>query len=209
MKTDQIVIRSDGSGFEEALQQVEKLAVYNGLSHKQTLRLRLLAEEMTGMLRTIVGDCASKFWIETKGEQYSLHLATKTRMSEDLREELLKTSTSGENEAAKGFMGMLRDIYFRMTEPVDNNLPPMYEYGTMHSDTSSFEAPVGVRMHMAMATWSLQTYRDSVEQNREAAEEAWDELEKSITAKLADEIRIFINGDSVEMVIDKKLPKER
>lgn len=205
MKTDHIVIRSDGSGFEEALQQTDKVAEYAGLSHKQALRLRLLSEEMTGMLRTIVGDCASKFWIETKGDLYSLHLATKARMNEDLREELLKTSTSGENEAAKGFMGMLRDIYFRMTEPVDNDLPPMYEYGTMHSDISSFEAPVGVSMHMAMATWSLQTYRDSVE--RENAKEAWDELEKSITAKLADEIRIFINGDSVEMVIDKRFPK--
>ena len=54
-----------------------------------------------------------------------------------------------------------------------------------------------------MYNWSLQEYRSAIEERKELAVEPWDELEKSITAKLADEIKIFINGDQVEMEIDK------
>ena len=52
MKTDVIEITNKGEGVENALTETERAAVYRGLTPKQTLRLRLLAEEMTGMLRS-------------------------------------------------------------------------------------------------------------------------------------------------------------
>ena len=55
MKTDIIQITPDGVGISDVLQETEKAAAFRGLDRKQTLRLRLLAEEMTGMLKTIVG----------------------------------------------------------------------------------------------------------------------------------------------------------
>ena len=51
--------------------------------------------------------------------------------------------------------------------------------------------------------WSLRAYRDAVSDRKEEETEKWDELEKSITAKLADDVKIFIRKNTVEMVIEK------
>ena len=57
--------------------------------------------------------------------------------------------------------------------------------------------------------WSMRSYqqmlRQRVEQNREGAEEAWDELEKSVVSHLADEVRVGIRGNEVEMTVFRKL----
>lgn len=203
MKTNTITINSRGEGIPEALLETEKAAVYNNLTKKEALRLRLLAEEMTGMFCTIIPVTSASYWIEAEGKNYSLHLATKTRMNADLREELLSASTSGKNEAAKGFMGKLRDLFMQMGEYDDYGVPPMMMYGFPDAECDSLETMDMAMTQGMMYNWSLQEYRSAIEERKELAVEPWDELEKSITAKLADEIKIFINGDQVEMEIDK------
>ena len=64
MKTDIISVSSSGRQMETALAQVEKVAAYKELGHKQALHLRLLAEEMMGMMRSITGEKEGEFWIE-------------------------------------------------------------------------------------------------------------------------------------------------
>ena len=64
MKTDVIVVSSNGERMEEALAQVEKVAAFKGLSGKNALHLRLLTEEMMGMMRSITGETEGQFWIE-------------------------------------------------------------------------------------------------------------------------------------------------
>ena len=50
MKTDVCTISSDKSTFNAIFTEVEKSAEYNRLPKKQALQLRLLAEELVGML---------------------------------------------------------------------------------------------------------------------------------------------------------------
>ena len=70
MKTDVITISPSGEGMAEALRQTEKAAAYQGLTPKESMRLRLLGEEMMGMLRTIVGEGRSSFWVEAEGKDF-------------------------------------------------------------------------------------------------------------------------------------------
>ena len=100
MKTDVIAITANGTGFENVLEETERAAAYRGLAPKQALRLRLLAEEMTGMLRTLIGDEPFRYWVESEGTAFSLHLETQTIVTRELRKALLKTSSSGKNAAA-------------------------------------------------------------------------------------------------------------
>lgn len=202
MKTDVIEITAQGEGVENALLETERAATYRGLAQKQALRLRLLAEEMTGMLRTIVGDERFRYWVESEGTAFSLHLETQTVMTQQLRETLLKTSSSGKNEAAKGFMGRLREIFTAMSESYQ---PAAAElgYGYSYVDVTGFDASMDMSPNTALLGWSLRAYRDAVAENKEKEPEKWDELEKSITAKLADDVKIFIRGNNVEMVIEK------
>ena len=57
--------------------------------------------------------------------------------------------------------------------------------------------------------WSMEDYKDQLrqyaEQNQNEAKDAWDELEKSVVAHVADDVKVFIRGRTVEMTIVKKL----
>ncbi len=202
MKTDVIEITAQGEGVENALSETERAAAYRNLKQKQALRLRLLAEEMTGMLRTIVGDERFRYWVESEGTAFALHLETQTVMTQQLRKALLNTTSSGKNEAAKGFMGRLREIFTAMSEsyqPIDTEM----RYGYSYVDVTGFDASMDASSNAALLGWSLRAYREAVAENKEKEPEKWDELEKSITAKLADDVKIFIRGNNVEMVIEK------
>lgn len=201
MKTDVVEIRPTGEGIEQALAETERAAAFCGLDHKQSLRLRLLAEEMTGMLRTLIGETPLCYWVESEGRRFSLHLAGNVRMNPDLREELLKTSTSGKNAAAKGFMGRVRDI-FRQFSEADYVDPRENLYGYTYVGVVGYDASLDVAPNM-ICGWSLNEYKAAVAAHMDEEREKWDEMEKSITAKLADEIKIFIRNKAVEIVIEK------
>jgi len=200
MKTDIITISSKGKRMESALAQVDKLAAYKELSPKSTLHLRLLTEEMMGMMRSITGETDGEFWIEDEDGVYQLHLRVATRLSADEREQLLAASSTGKNESAKGLMGRLRDFFdWSSDEDLDavSNpllLPDMFEHSS--SPTLDWE-------------WSMMRYENAlsarVEQNEAGAKEAWDELEKSVVKHVADDVKVSIRSGIVEMTIYKKL----
>ena len=192
MKTDVIMIYSDGNGTEEALLQAEKAAQYKGLSHKSALHLRLLTEELLGLMRSITGNVKGRFWIEDEKGAFRLHLKVKTYVDFEKREQLLKTATSGKNEAARGIMGKIRTFF----DPLDGMQVP---FNTTPDGTS------------ADFIWSMRAYEQSVQnqlaKKQAGAEEAWDELERSVVAHLADDVKVSIEGRDVEMVIIKKMER--
>ena len=200
MKTDVIVVSSKGSRMESALSQADKVAAYKELPPKSALHLRLLTEEMMGMMRSITGETAGEFWIEDENDEYRLHLRVITRMDSEKRDQLLKASTSGRNESAKGLMGRLRDFFDRGAD----------------EDIASFTSPLLLPEAFEQSTtptldweWSMMHYEDAlyarVKQNDSQAKEAWDELEKSVVAHVADDVKVSIRGREVEMIIIKKM----
>ena len=200
MKTDVIVVSSRGTGMETALGQAEKVAAYKGLTAKDALHLRLLTEEMMGMMRSLTGETEGNFWIEDEQQEYRLHLQVHTRMDSVKREQLLSAASSGKNESARGLMGRLRDFFDRGTDEDIASLTSsllltgMYEEST--TPTLDWE-------------WSMIRYQDALsaqdKQDGSQAQEAWDELEKSVVAHVADDVKVSIRGDVVEMTIVKKM----
>ncbi len=202
MKSDVIQIEPNGAGIERALAETQRAADFRGLCAKDRLRLQLLAEEMTGMLRTITGQTQYRYWVESEEMHFSLHLMTRIQVDPEMREALLKTSTSGRNAAAKGFMGRLKDIFLRFGEATDAGAFAT-EYGYGYVGVVGYDASVDMSPNAILYGWSMSAYRSAIEEHQNDEPEKWDELEKSITAKLADEVKIFIRGNSVEMVIEK------
>ena len=111
MKSDVIKIDNSGNGFQDALIQTTKSAQFRNLSHKETLQLRLCAEEMLSLARSVTGEMQASFWVESTGKQFDMHLSTKTVMDREKRENLLASATSRKNEAAATFLGKLRDAF--------------------------------------------------------------------------------------------------
>ena len=193
MKTDVITITSDGGQMETALRQAEKMAVYKELSPKSALHLRLLTEEMLGMMRAITGPAEGIFWIEDGDGVYQLHLKMETHADHAQREQLLAASSSGKNEAARGIMGRIRTFF----DPLDD-----YPMVPVVPDMS----PDGMGADLI---WSMRAYQETLraqlEEQQAGAAEAWDEMERSVVSHIADEVKVSIRDRDVEMVIFKKM----
>ena len=200
MKSDIISVTGAANQMEAALHEAEKVTAYKALSGKNALHLRLLTEEMMGLMRSITGEKEGRFWIEDQDGLYELHLVTETRLTSGKREKLLSAATSGKNESARGLMGRLRDFIERgadadlagMTSPLF--LEGMYE----HSSTPVLDME-----------WSMSRYQNalapSVSLREQKALDAWDELEKSVVARVADDVKVSIRGSEVSLTIYKKM----
>ncbi len=200
MKTDILAVSGKGDQIETVLKQADFVAGYKGLSPKSALHLRLLTEEMMGMMRSITGETKGEFWIEDDNGLFQLHLRVNTVMNSVKREQLLSASTSGKNESARGLMGRLRNFFDMGAD----------------EDIASVSGPLFSGMYEESATgstldyeWSMMRYEEQlssrIRQDDSAAKEAWDELEKSVVAHVADEIKVSIRGRTVELIIQKKL----
>lgn len=198
MKSDTIHVTSKGQGLSEALEQADKVAVFKGLSKKSALQLRLLTEEMMGMMRALNGEKEAEFWIDDEDGAFALHLKAETVMNSSLRSNLLNVSKSGKNSAAKGVTGKLRDLFERFMEPQSVGMGEVIPL----MDHTFASAEFGVLPIQGVDRWSLSTYMQAAEDGR-APKEAWDELEKSVIARLSDDVLIGIAGSHVEMMVLK------
>ena len=199
MRTDIIEVSSWDDRIGDVLSHVEKMAVYKELPHKQTMHLRLLAEEMMSMMRSITRGMHGEFWIEDEDQVYELHLRVRTVMDSEKREQLLSASSSGKNESARGLMGRLRDFFDRGADADVNAYTSPLMLGGMYEESST---------PALNWDWSLERYVEAYRNDHHVTEEqkeAWDELEKSVVARVADDVLVSIRGGTVEMVIVKKM----
>ncbi len=193
MKSDVIRVCSDGSNMESVLKQVEKIAAYKELSPQSTTHLRLLIEETMAMMRAITGNVSGEFWVEEEDGVYEIHLRVNTLMDQSKKAQLLAASSSGKNEAARGFMGKIRSFF----EPTND--VPVFGAGLTG----------GAPQMYGNYVFAMEDYRDQLrqyrEEHREGSEEAWDELEKSVVAHVADDVKVSIIGRTAELIIVKRM----
>ena len=111
VKSPPIEIDNAGNGYQAAVEETRKMAEFNELTPRESLRLQLFTEEMLSMAHTVTGEMKAEFWIECTASRFDLHLSTKTVMDRKKRELLLAASASGKNEAARSFLGRLRNAF--------------------------------------------------------------------------------------------------
>ncbi|MCR5565687.1 MAG: hypothetical protein K6F61_02455 [Clostridiales bacterium] len=100
-------------------------------------------------------------------------MSTQTILDREKRAQLLASTTSGKNEAAKSFLGQLRDMFEQALEAEAN-----------HNN----DLPDDVLDDLANHTI-------------ECTDPEWDEYEQSTLKKLANTIKIGIRGGTVNMTV--------
>ncbi len=201
MKTELISISPAGTGMDKALELTEKTGAFCGLDHKSALRLRLLSEEVIELMRSFTDELRGDFWLEAKDNVVEIHLKTEIPMDLKTKKELIAVSSSGKNAAAKGFMGKIREMISTATLPDDPETKAM-------TDQALGLMSLGCQMgsYSGSYSWSMSSYVASIEKASETktdAQEAKDELEKSIVANLADDVTVHIVNSDVEIAIYK------
>ena len=207
MVTDQIYVNQDGKGMKEALELAERFAAYYSLKPKEQIHLRLLSEETMSLVAAITGEFKALFWLEGTKDQCRVNLEFKTDMDAEKRKEFLSVSTSGKNEAARGILGKIREVIEIGILDYEEADQMMMEYGGDPYNYWAMGIDPQTAVSQSMLTWSLNNYRQSVGEwsdENGAEEEARDELEKSIIANIADDVRVSIRQDKVLMTILKE-----
>ena len=204
VRSDNIVVTGLDEGLPEALQTAEDFAEMCSLTRKQMLHLRMLTEELLGMLRAIAGDVQAVYWIIALKKDFELHLLADVNMTKELREQLLSVSSSGRNDAALGFMSRLRDMIFARMLPssADDGNPAFFGDGGWISPAE----PAG-----GFSEWSMNRYVAGLENSQpgDNTEDAvLDDIEKSIVARLADDVKVSVKGYTAEIIIYKSFPED-
>ena len=177
MISNTITLSNAGVGMDLALRETELAADAAQLPHDKMLVLRLIAEEMMTMLRSVTGELKAQYFLKWEGQNFELHLHARQRLSNIQRNTLVKASSSGKNEAVKGFLDKLRDI-FEQALAIDR-------------DVSNFYTAAGYD--------STADITDDI-----ISAEGWDGYEKSLLLTLANEVKIGIEGGRVDMTVVKQ-----
>ena len=192
-KTSELCISSVEESLVEALDIADGFIQRQNIDRKKAIRLRLLVEETIGLVRMMAGDFKAQFWIENEDDEYRIRLNATTNMNIDKKDRLLSLSTSGKNSAVTGFMSKIADI-------IDNGF---LNYNDIMKDQQFIgygminETPVIGEPFV----WSLQNYKNSLEATSDKKQEAWDELERSIVASIANDVIVGVKKDSVDLTI--------
>ena len=124
MKSKIISIHSSGNGFIDANQETEALTA--GLPEDQRLQLCLITEEMISLFRSVTGEVdGAEFWLEDEEGKFTFHLTAHQKLGNMQRKQLIQSTTSKTNEAAKGFLGKLREAFVQALS-VGNDIDMYY-----------------------------------------------------------------------------------
>ena len=195
MRSNVCKIDNGTKDLEAILKESEKVAVYNELNHKDTLQLRLLCEEIDGMLPNIIDDFSGEFWIDFEDGVCKINLSLRfAEFSAKKKEELVAIAKNKKNSAEVGIVGMIRsaleDIFLQ-----DDNIGG----GNLSLESRDLITDYYDCMDYSYL-WTLDRYSKQVKND---ATEEWDELEKSVLASVADDIIVGVKGKRADIIIVK------
>ena len=192
MRSNVCKIEKGTADLEAILKESERVASYNGLNRKQTLHLRLLCEEIDGMLPHIIDEFEGKLWIDFEDGVCKVNASVEIPdFNTEKNAELISIAKNKKNAAAVGIVGKIRNA-------IENFF---LDESTAVAFAATFHPSVGVYDNVNYSyLWSLQQYKNTVSQEES---EAWDELEKSVIASVADDVIVGVKGKCAEIVIVK------
>ena len=196
MKSNVCKIENGTQDLDAILRESEKVAVYNELDHKQTLQLRLLCEEMDGMLPKLINGFDGDFWIEFEDGvckvNASIELETFTA---DKKKDLIAIAKNKKNATVVGIGGKIRSILEDIF--LDENVARGFD---MSQNALHYANTYAVGTNYSYL-WSLDQYRNAASTEEKA--EDWDELEKSVIAAVADDVIVGVKGKRADIIIVK------
>jgi hypothetical protein len=196
MKSNICKIEKGTRDLDAILSESERVAEYNGLDQKQSLQLRLLCEEIDGMLPKIIDDFDGELWIDFENGVCKVNIAIQIpEFNADKKKELIGIAKNRKNSAAVGIVGKIRDS-------IENFFLNESNTEALSLKSESFGLGTGFSEGVDYSyLWRLKEYKNSVK--KEEAAEAWDELEKSVIASVADDITVGIKGRRANIIIVK------
>ena len=149
------------------------------------------------MLPNVIDDFDGELWIDFEDGVCKVNISIKIpELNAEKKEELIGIAKNKKNSAAVGIAGKIRDA-------IENFILDEEGMAILALSSGSFGVATGYSDSVDYEfLWRLEEYRNSVKKEEQA--EAWDELEKSVIASVADDVIVGVKGKCAEVVIIKK-----
>ncbi len=193
MKSEVFKLSKDMDSLQALLTETKSAAERGKLDKKESVRLSLLAEELVGMLPELLGFSDGNFWIESEGKKFAIHvsLCPNEFLTAEKRKKLISVSSDKKNSAAVGVMAKIKlAAQFMLLD---------YQQGRMRIPAIYDEVLKNDEDNLS-AVWALSDYQEKA---KKLKGECWDELEKSIISNIADNVLVNLQGDKVEIIVEK------
>ncbi len=177
MKSINVAIHSTGDGFRDANLETQRIAA--GLPEEQVLQLCLITEEMISLFNSITGHVDNaEFRIESEDGLYTFFLLVHQKLGNVQREKLIQSTSNGKNEAHKGFLGTLKEMFIQAMS-VGRDIDQYYSGNSYSSQAADLSDDI-------------------------ISSQKWDQFERSVLLSITDEVKINIHGGIVELVASKR-----
>jgi hypothetical protein len=197
MRSNVCKIENGTKDLNAILRECEKVAAYNELTHKQSLQLRLICEEIDGMLPNIIDNFNGDLWIEFENGVCKVHISLHfDEFTAKKKSELVAIAKNKKNASAVGIVGKIRSALENVFLDEEN-----FGVSTLSVETRYLLGEYCDPLDYS-SLWSLESYRTTV--SKEEKSEDWDELEKSVIASVADDIVVGVKGKNADIIIVKK-----
>ena len=200
MKTDNF---KGSLGIEQILDEVKRFADYVRLSEAEAMKLRLLAEEMMGLVVRLFEDDDYEFYIESNEKRFMLILIADVLVNLQQKDKILTLSKEGKNIAEKGILGKISGVFQDMLMgahnlPAGDNLDLDAAGGEDYRSISTYMHHHNPYSHCEGMYFSMANYRNLIPS--ELKNDQWDGLEQSIIANIATDVVVGVRNDRVEMM---------
>ena len=177
MKSKTIAIHTAGNGFRDAGLETEQMAV--DLDEEERLQVCLITEEMLSMFNSVTGDVNNaEFWLEKEGSLFTFHLSARQKLGNIQRGELIQSTSTGKNDAVKGFLGTLREMFVQALS-VGKDIDQYYSSESYSSQAADITDTV-------------------------ISSPKWDKFERSVLLSISDKVSISIRSGVVDLVVTKQ-----
>ena len=196
MRSNICKIENGTKDLEAILKESEKVAIYNELTHKQALHLRLICEEIDGMLPNIIDSFNGDFWIDYDNGVCKVNISLQfDEFTAEKKNELVSVAKNKKNAAATGIVGKIRSALENFF--LDEDAIRGFDFSA-----SSYYCSTEYHNTVDYSTfWSLEQYKNRV--NKDSQRDEWDELEKSVIASVADDIIVGVKGKRADIIVIK------
>lgn len=177
-KSEHVTIRDVKNDIERAYNVLNDYSFDIGIKDKESLKFRLLTEEVLRLVKQILNNRHVELWFEGNNRVSRIIIECEGTLEGIQKDELGSIATSGTVTEDKGFFKKLTDMF-------------MIKFPEEES-------------------WSLKEYQRQLKAKKAEDKydvEAWDDLERSLVANLADDIEITAGKDVIRMVVTKDFTK--
>lgn len=175
---------------KEALIEVELL---DRVSYKDINSICLLTEEMYSLFNELLNEKKGDFTLDRKDDEIYISLGVQTWVNDETKEKFISMNSSGKNDAYTGVKGFFRSVMDSLMLGIAAT-----SYGAINDNDTYMEYPGD---NCDVYKWNVKEYTNT---NRHTNSN-WEELEKSIIMKFADDVSISVRNSYVLMTITKNV----